>query len=65
MIRQSPVTDAAFVFAGYLVVVGGVALYAVTLRRRVAKAAARARAIRAYAAGSDDAEPTVTERRAP
>lgn len=45
-------TDPVFVAAGYMVVVGGVAAYALALRRRLAKAKARTLAIRAFAEAS-------------
>ncbi len=51
-------SDLQFVLAGYLVVVGGVAAYAVMLRRRLAAARIRRAAMRAFSEStSDDAAP--------
>lgn len=49
-------SDAAFVVAGYLIVVGGAAVYAVGLLRRVAAARERLDAVRSFAQGSGTEE---------
>ncbi|MHB8960884.1 MAG: hypothetical protein ACYDAN_14835 [Candidatus Limnocylindrales bacterium] len=55
-------SDAAFVVAGYVIVVGGVAAYAVALRRRVAAARERLDGVRSFAQASAREEAPETRR---